>query len=225
MRDPPVVNTCASTFGYVCRRCSRCCWHKHIQLNPYEVARLARAKGQSTRDFHAAWTINGRGTALQQKEDGSCVFLGPQGCEVHADRPLVCRLYPLAHHVRSDGSDYYTTLDGHPQSEGELTNRGTVADYLAAQGATPFLDAADGYFRWLCYAYERLGLTLLASEPQDDSGDVDLMDVDGVIARHCAATGDAEPTDLEDRLQLHLQLLYNIVDAEDEHAKRSSETD
>jgi Fe-S-cluster containining protein len=223
--DPPAITTSSSTFGYVCRRCSRCCWHKHIQLNPYEVARLAQAKGQSTGDFRAASTIDGCGTALQQKEDGSCVFLGPQGCEVHADRPLVCRLYPLAHHVRSDGSEYYTTLEGHPQSEGELTNRGTVTDYVVAQGATPFMDAADGYFRWLCHAYDRLGLDLnsLTSDPREDGSDVDLLDMDSTIARHCAATGEAEPTDLEDRLQLHLRVLYNIIDLEDKYAKRSSE--
>lgn len=33
-----------ASFGYVCGRCSRCCQHKHIQLDPYEIARLARAK-------------------------------------------------------------------------------------------------------------------------------------------------------------------------------------
>jgi len=228
MMAQAAITSRSSMFGYVCRRCSRCCQHKHIQLNPYEVARLARAKGQSTREFRAAWTVDGRGTTLRQKENGTCVFLGPQGCEVHAERPLVCRLYPLAHHVRSDGGEYYTTLEGHPQSQGEFTNRGTVADYLVAQGATPFMDAADRYFRWLCYAYERLGLTLnsLASEPWEDSGDVDLLDMDSMIARHCAASGEAEPANLEGRLHLHLQLLYNTIAAlEDEYAKKSSEAD
>jgi Fe-S-cluster containining protein len=191
------------------------------------VARLARAKGQSTRDFRTASTIDGRGTALKQKQDGSCVFLGPQGCEVHANRPLVCRLYPLAHHVRSDGSEYYTRLEGHPQSEGELTNTGTVLEYIESQGARPFMGAAEGYFRWLCHAYELLDLTIssLASEPRDDGSDVDLLDMDGMITRHCAVTGEAEPIDIEDRLQLHLRLLYNLVDLEDEHAKRSSEVE
>jgi len=35
-------------------------------------------------------------------------------------------------------------------------------------------------------------------------------DMDGMIAKHCAATGDAEPESLDDRLQLHLLLLYDV---------------
>src|SRR5262245_23039972 len=146
----------SAPFGYVCRRCSRCCQDKQIQVNPYEVARLARAKGQSTSAFRADWTIDGRGTTLRWTEDGACVFLGPHGCEVHGDRPLVCRLYPLGRHVRSDGGEYFTTLEGHPQSAGQFTGDGTIAEYLSAQGAQPFMDAADAYFRWLCVAHERL---------------------------------------------------------------------
>jgi hypothetical protein len=80
---------------------------------------------------------------LRENEDGTCVFLGPQECQVHGDRPLVCRLYPLGRHVRSDGSEHFTQLEGHPQSAGELSDYGTITEYLAAQGAQPFMDAAD----------------------------------------------------------------------------------
>jgi len=229
MTAQPAATSRSSEFGYVCRRCSLCCRHKRIQLNPYEVARLARATGQSTGDFRAAWTVDGQGTALAQKDDGTCVFLGPHGCEVHPDRPLVCRLYPLARHVLTDGKESFTTLEGHPLSQGEFTNRGTVADYLAAQGSKPFMDAADAYFRWLCHAHERLGLTAdeIKAGPDEVSGSSDHpLDMDGMIAAHCAATGEAEPADLDDRLQLHLQLLYDaIADREDEHAKGRSESD
>src|SRR5262245_42571997 len=130
----------SETFGYVCHRCSRCCRNKDIQVNPYEVARLARARNETARQFRAAWTIDG--TVLRRKSDGSCVFLGPQGCEVHADRPLVCRLYPLGRHLRSDGSEYFTIQKGHPLSEGEFTERGTIAHYLEAQGVEPYIAAA-----------------------------------------------------------------------------------
>ena len=50
----------------------------------------------------------------------------------------VCRLYPLGRIVRSDGSEYFIRCEGHPQSAGEFTDRGTIADYLAAQDAQPF---------------------------------------------------------------------------------------
>jgi uncharacterized protein len=208
----------STSFGYVCRRCSRCCQDKQIQVNPYEVARLARAKGLSTSEFRAAWTVDGRGTVLRQNEDGTCVFLGPQGCEVHRDRPLVCRLYPLGRIVRSDGSEHFMRCEGHPQSAGEFTDRGTIADYLAAQDAAPFMDATDAYFQWLCAAHERLGAP--ADHPADEAGteEADLLDLDTTIVRHCKATGEAEPTDLEDRMRLHLRLLDDAIsDLEDKH--------
>lgn len=214
----------STPFGYVCRRCNLCCRNKHIQLNPYEVARLARAKGESTGQFRAAWTVDDLGTALRQKADGTCVFLGPEGCGVHADRPLVCRLYPLAQHVRQDGSEYYTRLEGHPQSQGEFTNDGTIADHLTAQGAGPFLEAANRYFQWLCAAHERFALTSDASAAGAGEAvdGVDLTDMDQMIAGYCTATGETEPDHLDDRMKLHLRLLdraiANVEAADDEKA-------
>ena len=203
----------STTFGYVCRRCSRCCQHKRIQLNPYEVARLARARKQSTTEFRRASTVDGQGTVLAQKDDGTCVFLGPQGCEVHGDRPLVCRLYPLGRHVRTDGFEYFTRHEGHPQSEGEFTDRGTVDGFLEAQGAKPFMAAQDSYFRWLCRAHEQIAGTndATGSDQTDRAVGVDLLDIDLMIAEHCADTAENEPADIEDRLRLHLNLLYDLI--------------
>lgn len=40
-----------SAFSYRCARCSRCCPRYHIQVNPYEILRLARLLGVSTTGF------------------------------------------------------------------------------------------------------------------------------------------------------------------------------
>jgi len=190
------------------------------------VARLARARQLSTGEFRKAFTVAGHGTQLAQKDDGRCVFLGPQGCEVHADRPLVCRLYPLGRHLRTDGLEFFTRHEGHPLSEGEFIDRGTVDGFLDAQGAKPFMAAQDRYFEWLCWAHDQLGPAAVSSdatstEPTDGT---DLLDMDGLIARHCAATGKAEPADLDDRLQLHLQLLHDLVANQgDQHATEKSQ--
>jgi hypothetical protein len=58
-----------SLFGYTCNRCLACCRHKKIQLNPYEIARLAKNRGLSTTDFIARCTTNG-GTVLRFDEEG-----------------------------------------------------------------------------------------------------------------------------------------------------------
>jgi Fe-S-cluster containining protein len=81
-----------SPFSYTCNQCSRCCYNKRIQVNPYEVARLARNKGLSTTDLIAQYFEPGT-PHLDNQSGGACVFLTDQGCGVHADRPLVCRIY------------------------------------------------------------------------------------------------------------------------------------
>jgi Fe-S-cluster containining protein len=202
-------------FGYICGRCSKCCHDKEIHVNPYEVARLARSLGETTSEFRVAWTRDGGGTSLRQTEGGACVFLGPQGCTVHADRPLVCRLYPLGRHVLDDGTEWFSRLEAHPQSAGEITDRGTIGEFLEAQKAQDFLTAADDYFGWLCAARVRLGDDA-AGEPSDQPAQdaalaADLIDMDTAIARHCAAAGTAEPQHMEDRKHLHLQILHRQI--------------
>jgi uncharacterized protein len=199
-------------FDYACRRCLKCCDHKRIQLNPYEIARLARNRGLTTTEFRAAWTEDGAGVALRQTETGACVFLGSEGCTVHPDRPLVCRLYPLGRHVSADGSEAFSRIEPHPQSRGVFMDTGTIAGFLEAQGAGAFMQAADAYFFWLCDAHEHLSevgdadAAGACEENAEMAGD--LLDMDAVLARHCAAAEIAEPTDIEARTQLHLTILY-----------------
>jgi Fe-S-cluster containining protein len=207
-------------FGYECRRCLNCCHFKHIQLNPYEVARLARNRGLSTTEVRRAFTFEGTGVALAQTPDGACVFLGTEGCTVHPDRPLVCRLYPLGRHLSWDGSERFSHLAPHPKSAGLLSKRGTIGEYLEEQGAEPFIEAADEYMAWLNRALEdtpeaadHLDKKILAPVPEDD---LDLMDMDVAIAAHQAATDATPPVDIEARKRLHLSILYDQLSSKEE---------
>jgi Fe-S-cluster containining protein len=207
-------------FGYECRRCLNCCHFKHIQLNPYEVARLAGNRGVSTTEFRRSFTVQGAGVALAQTSEGACVFLGPEGCTVHPDRPLVCRLYPLGRHLSWTGVERFSQLEAHPLSAGRLSRRGTIGEYLEAQGAEPFIQAADEYMAWLNRALEHapeaaehLDDKTLAPAPDDE---VDLMDMDAAIAAHRAATGAAPPADIEARKRLHLSILYEQIGSQEE---------
>lgn len=202
-------------FGYICHRCSRCCHHKKIQVNPYEVARLARNRGQTTTLFRAEWTVDGAGTVLQQTETGACVFLAPDGCTVHADRPLVCRLYPLGRHIVVGEEEQFSRLEPHPRSEGEYLTEGTIADFLEAQEADLFIQAADDYLQWFDDALNMLAGDLgtapstIVAMPTTDQGR--LLDMDTAIAAYGASTGGAEPADIEDRKALHLRILYQAL--------------
>jgi Fe-S-cluster containining protein len=195
-------------FGYVCHRCLRCCNGKHIQVNPYEVASLARALGLSTTEFRKEWTVDAQGTELKRTRANACVFLGPKGCTVHGARPLVCRLYPLGRHVSSDGVERFSQLEPVAQSAGEYLTSGSIERFLAAQGAPPFMQAADDYYFWSCRVLEALHSGAADPDPVRDSATArDWLDMDLAINRYCESIGVPPPDDLESRRRLHMELL------------------
>jgi hypothetical protein len=78
---------------------------------------------------------------MQDENNRACIFLNQQGCGVHPDRPLACRLYPLARWVDADGTECFGHLTPHPKTEGIYGTSATVADYLDQRfvGAVLFL--------------------------------------------------------------------------------------
>src|ERR1700674_6088971 len=84
-------------------------------------------------------------TVLRPKENGDCGFLGERGCSVHPDRPLVCRIYPLARWVSPDGVESFGHLTPHPKTEGVYGISGTVQDYLDQQQLAPFFEMSERY--------------------------------------------------------------------------------
>jgi uncharacterized protein len=133
-----------SAFSYACHACNRCCRNKAIRVNPYEILRLARHLGISTTQFIELHTEAG-GTVLRPKETGDCGFLGERGCGVHPDRPLACRLYPLARWLTPDGAESFGHLTPHPRTEGAYGRSGTVQEYLDHQQLGPFFEMSERY--------------------------------------------------------------------------------
>jgi len=205
--DPiPAPMTADTRFSYRCTRCNSCCVDKRIQVNPYEIARLARNRGVSTAEARKTFTT--ADSALRQQEDGRCIFLGDQGCTVHADRPLVCRLFPLGRVIDAAGKVHFVPYPDPLAAHGEFGEAGVIADYLEAQGATAFIAAADAYFAFFCRANARMG----AGTPVVADPDRDLLDIDSELAAACAASGVAEPEDLLERMWLHISLLDQLLD-------------
>ena len=93
-----------SQFSYVCNACGLCCHNKVITLSPYDVLRLARAAGITTREAIDRFTIR-RGSILKFADSGACVALEGARCGVHRGRPLACRLYPLGIERAKDAAD------------------------------------------------------------------------------------------------------------------------
>ena len=209
-----------SPFSYACGRCSRCCHHKGISLNPYEVLRLARHEGLTTTEFISRFTDTA-GTQLRRRADGACVFLTAQGCGVHADRPLVCRIYPLGRHIGPEDEETFSELEPHPETEGRYGTEATIRGYLESQGAGPYLQAADRYlnlFRAMAdILFEQVG-SLAPSEreavgqrfvPPEEATtfDAEWLDVDRAVDDYCRERGLDKPEDPGQLMELHLEAL------------------
>jgi len=204
--------TADEAFSYACNGCGRCCHDKRIAVSPYEIARLAETRGTSTGTILANHTAES-GTVLRFTETG-CTFLVGGQCTVHAGRPLVCRLYPLGRYVDPDGRATFVEVEPHPESEGIYGADGTVADWLAAQGALPYIEAAKRTFE----RFEKLlalvdrdaiAAALGTAEPVAS----DWLDVDAVVARASAAAGVPVPSDVEARYAMYLDALDRWIDA------------
>jgi hypothetical protein len=83
---------------YECQRCTACCrWPGQVYVTDAEIARLAAFKGMSKHDFIQRFTRprdDRRGLVLQEKPDGSCVFLDGNDCSVQSVKPQQCRDFP-----------------------------------------------------------------------------------------------------------------------------------
>ncbi len=205
-------------FSYTCNQCNRCCNKKFIKLNPYEVTRLAHNRRMTTTEFIRTYTV-ASGTGLKMEDNGNCVFLTSKGCGVHADRPLVCRLYPLGRHVNSEGEESFSELSLHPQSEGVRGQDGSIADYLAVQGTELFIDFARRYLEILKHmlvALRRIdtsgdSLSKFVNKPvnfgHNEQTALEWLDVDFVGEEYCKKNSLTWPDDPFEKIEIHIRAL------------------
>lgn len=84
--------------AFACRRCGNCCRVEgYVRLSPGEVEHMADALGLPVHGFtqrYTRLTDDRTGLSLAEKPDGSCVFLGDEGCEVQDAKPRQCGEFP-----------------------------------------------------------------------------------------------------------------------------------
>lgn len=85
-----------------------CCHNLYQVLSPYDILRLKKFFGLSSKAFLDRYTCQAIGpeTGLpvvslkpDAANDMACPFLTPGGCGVYPERPASCRVYPLARAV------------------------------------------------------------------------------------------------------------------------------
>lgn len=97
-----------SRFRFACNpevRCfNACCRDLSQFLTPYDILRLKNGLGLRSGEFLDRHTVThiGPGSGLpvvclrqDAAEDLRCPFVSPEGCQVYADRPSSCRIYPM----------------------------------------------------------------------------------------------------------------------------------
>ena len=200
-----------SHYAFTCGRCRLCCREKRIQVNPYEVARLARHLGLSTTAFIRAYTCRS-GAYLKFTEADVCPFLTEQGCGVHPDRPLVCRLYPLGRHVADTGEEWFSELEPDDGCAGARGTATTVLAYLKSQGALPFMQAADLYLA-LYWKLAALVETPDSGRGPERAPDVSWADLDVAVSDYCRETNRPIPATVEEKMLLHIQAIETWAEA------------
>jgi Fe-S-cluster containining protein len=83
---------------YQCQRCTACCrWPGEVAFKEGEIAALAAFKKLSEGEFIQTYTrlrCDRQGLALEEKENGECIFLEGKDCSVQPVKPRQCREFP-----------------------------------------------------------------------------------------------------------------------------------
>ncbi|MHB9108746.1 MAG: YkgJ family cysteine cluster protein [Armatimonadota bacterium] len=87
---------------YDCQVCGKCCGGIFtVVLQPGEVERISEQGWEAELQGTAPFVKHGKGFRLNNREDGTCVFLDEENrCRIHAKfglqgKPIACQLYPF----------------------------------------------------------------------------------------------------------------------------------
>ena len=131
---------------------NECCRDLNQFLTPYDVLRLKRGLGMSSRQFLDQYTRRhtgpGSGLPVVTLKPGdpkrlTCPLTTPDGCRVYRDRPSSCRTYPLVRVLRrsrenSDVREEYRLLR-EPHCRGfDAERRQTVHEWTEDQELRPY---------------------------------------------------------------------------------------
>ena len=145
----------SDSLPLTCSRSGTCCHGNLVRLNPWELMRLAQAKGLSSEEFRKKHTESA-GTLLlfngKPNHTGklSCgLYEDDLGCSVHPDRPLACRLFPLGRQIQNGTAQYMHEGSSFPclKECPEVLDlpKLTVEEYLVGQETLAFEQAQDAY--------------------------------------------------------------------------------
>lgn len=141
---------------------THCCCQLELALGPYDLIRLRRHLGITSREFLDQYALVEWQEGdlfprvyLAMVDDGqaSCPFVSAKGCAVYEGRPGACRTYPLGRAVfrRTDNSldSFHVVLrEEHCLGFGEATEQ-TIGRWTQGQGLPVYNQMNDALFALL----------------------------------------------------------------------------
>jgi len=134
-----------------------CCSALDLMLTPYDVLRLRRATGQSSREFVHEYAdmsaMPGVGLPLlslhmQDTDAKRCPFSTHGACAVYQDRPSACRTYPLGRATRPGPQgveeQIFVVREGHCKGFAEAAEWNS-ASWMNDQGLAAYNASNDRY--------------------------------------------------------------------------------
>ena len=128
-----------------------CCRNADVTLAPYDVVRLKQRFAMTSEAFLKQYTVPFKmdqdgvpGLKMRTSDDGVCVMLdGDNGCGVYADRPTVCRYYPVAllnmrEKDSSEAQENYSLIREEHCKGHEEDRELTIDEYRKEQGCEEF---------------------------------------------------------------------------------------
>lgn len=103
-----------------CEGCHKCCTNvgNTIVLDPYDLIELKKVTGKGLQDLLSIGYIELNmvdGIILpniKMNDNNCCSFLNDEGrCNIHGNRPGICRLFPLGRIYNENGFDYFLQKD------------------------------------------------------------------------------------------------------------------
>ncbi len=105
---------------FSCGRCGLCCGDtaqrtRHVLLMESDVKRISTKLNQETSTFAVESYVDAPYIYEMKKTDeGRCLFLKNNKCEIYVSRPLICRFYPFRLHTDDEGMLEFTETNECP---------------------------------------------------------------------------------------------------------------
>jgi len=146
-----------------------CCSDLSLMLTPYDVLRLRKALGLSSREFVARLALVAQAPdtgfpmlKLRMRDDIAglpCPFVTVQGCSVYGHRPGACRTYPLGRATKTNEAaevveQFFVVREPHCRGF-EQDAAWTSGDWLKDQDLTTYNRFNDRYMLLLAEAKNR----------------------------------------------------------------------